>query len=104
MRNTEPDRLLRCSKVLSLWLEKIEVGFRAWQNFISEIDITPPPHPSTQIHLEVRFLHDHTFCNMPYFPTAQAWLEQSRLLLAARPTTVGYAPLPTPRSNSADSR
>ena len=25
---------------------------------------------------------------MPYFPTAQAWLEQSSLLLSARPTTV----------------
>lgn len=32
---------------------------------------------------------------MPYFPTAQAWLEQSRLLLSARPTTVRISPCST---------
>lgn len=28
---------------------------------------------------------------MPYFKTAQEWLDQSKLLLEARPSTVGFS-------------
>lgn len=45
-------------------------------------------YPSPTNHYLLSDIASAPFSNMPYFDTSQQWLEQSSLLLKARPTTV----------------